>query len=219
MAQEQSLEAVADTPGAAWAVARHAAAGRDPWTVVPPEGIREVLAPLPVTALRLAPGTVAALNTLGLRRIGDLLPLPRAALAARFGDEVAQRLDEALGRQSEPISPNPAGAPHFARLAFPEPVARTDDIAAALDHLLRSLCAGLEGGHLGARRLVFSLYEPDGGVRLVMDVAPGFELKAWIKGFLPHVTVVRPNKLREEIALDLKVARADYPPPGEGEQG
>jgi len=58
--------------------------------------------------------------------------------------------------------------------------------------------------------------EPDGGVRLVMDVAPGFELKAWIKGFLPHVTVVRPDRLREEIALELRAARADYPPPSEG---
>ena len=30
--------------------------------------------------------------------------------------------------------------------------------------------------------------EPDGSVRLLrMSVAPGFELKSWIKGFLPHV--------------------------------
>ena len=28
---------------------------------------------------------------------------------------------------------------------------------------------------------------PDGSVRLTMEVAPGFELKSWIKGFLPHV--------------------------------
>ncbi len=54
--------------------------------------------------------------------------------------------------------------------------------------------------------------EPDGGVRLTMEVAPGFELRAWIKGFLPHVTVVRPASLREEIGRDLKAAASAFPP-------
>jgi predicted DNA-binding transcriptional regulator YafY len=48
--------------------------------------------------------------------------------------------------------------------------------------------------------------EPDGGVRLTMEVAPGFELRAWIKGFLPHVCVLRPAGLREEIARELAEA-------------
>ncbi|HXY39885.1 MAG TPA: transcriptional regulator [Vicinamibacteria bacterium] len=52
---------------------------------------------------------------------------------------------------------------------------------------------------------------PDGRVRLTMEVAPGFELKAWIKGFLPHVSVVRPPGLREEIARELAEARAGFP--------
>ena len=55
--------------------------------------------------------------------------------------------------------------------------------------------------------------EKDGSVRLVMEVAPGFELQSWIKGFLPHVTVVRPESLRKAIAQDLEAARADYEPP------
>jgi predicted DNA-binding transcriptional regulator YafY len=54
--------------------------------------------------------------------------------------------------------------------------------------------------------------EPDGSVRLVMDVALGFELKAWIKGFLPDVTVVRPAALREEIARELEASRTGFPP-------
>ncbi len=45
---------------------------------------------------------------------------------------------------------------------------------------------------------------PDGSVRLAMEVAPGWELKSWIKGFLPHVRVVRPASLRDEIARDLE---------------
>jgi len=54
---------------------------------------------------------------------------------------------------------------------------------------------------------------PDGGVRLTIDVAPSFDLKAWIKGFLPHVQVVRPASLRDEIAREIEGARAAFPPP------
>jgi predicted DNA-binding transcriptional regulator YafY len=48
---------------------------------------------------------------------------------------------------------------------------------------------------------------PDGSVTLKMSVAPGWELKAWIKGFLPHVRVVKPASLRDEIVRDIDRAR------------
>jgi predicted DNA-binding transcriptional regulator YafY len=53
---------------------------------------------------------------------------------------------------------------------------------------------------------------PRGSVILRMSVVPGFELKSWLKGFLPHVRIVRPAGLREEIARELALARADFPP-------
>ena len=56
--------------------------------------------------------------------------------------------------------------------------------------------------------------EPDGSVRLTMEVAPGFELKAWVKGFLPHVQVVRPAALRDEIARELARRPGPISPPG-----
>lgn len=156
--------AAADTPGAAWAICRYAPASA-PWLIVPPGEVRQALEPLPVAALRLPPESIAGLEALGLERIADLLLLPRAALAARFGDEIADRLDQALGRRPEPVSPDLPVAPHFAHIAFPEPVAQSDGIAAALERLVRCLCAGLERGRRGARRLVFTLYEPAGGIR------------------------------------------------------
>jgi len=45
-------------------------------------------------------------------------------------------------------------------------------------------------------------------------VAPSFDLKAWIKGFLPHVEVARPLSLREDIAQEIEAARPAFPPPG-----
>ena len=56
--------------------------------------------------------------------------------------------------------------------------------------------------------------EPDGGLRLVLRVAPSFDLKAWVKGFLPHVRVARPESLRDEIAREIEASRAVFPAPG-----
>jgi len=58
---------------------------------------------------------------------------------------------------------------------------------------------------------------PAGSVTLRMDVAPGWELKAWIKGFLPYVRVVRPAALRQEILRDLEQGREALA--AEGRQG
>ncbi|HSA80587.1 MAG TPA: hypothetical protein VLE23_07170, partial [Geminicoccaceae bacterium] len=63
--------AIADSPGAAWAAARYAAAERQ---IVPPDGAGAALAPLPVAALRLDPELGAMLERLGLARIESLYP-------------------------------------------------------------------------------------------------------------------------------------------------
>jgi protein ImuB len=153
--------ALADTAGAAWAVARYGDLSA-PWSIVAPGGARMALAPLAVAALGLDPETVAGLVALGLGRIGDLLPLPRAALARRFGEGLAGRLDAALGTLAEPLSPARPTPAHAARASFPEPLVRTEDLATALAHLLDRLCAGLERAGAGARRLDLALVEPNG---------------------------------------------------------
>jgi len=68
--------AMADTPGAAWAMAHFGASG----TIVPAGGARAALARLPVSALRLDPATVGGLARVGVRKIFDLRSMPRAPL-------------------------------------------------------------------------------------------------------------------------------------------
>ncbi len=152
--------AVADTPGAAWAVARFADTGAT--TVVPPQQTQSVLAPLPVTGLRLSPAVVEALGRVGLDRIADLAAVARAPLAARFGATALRRLDQALGRTDEAISPRRSVKAPRVRLAFAEPIGRMDDVAATLDRLLAELCARLEKTSKGARRLELVLYRVNG---------------------------------------------------------
>jgi proteasome accessory factor B len=46
----------------------------------------------------------------------------------------------------------------------------------------------------------------DGGVVLRLQVAPNFELRTWIKGYLPHVRVLAPASLREELRREIAAA-------------
>lgn len=46
----------------------------------------------------------------------------------------------------------------------------------------------------------------DGGVVLRLEVAPNFELRTWIKGYLPHVRVLAPSSLREELRREIAAA-------------
>src|SRR5215471_10444453 len=93
--------AIADTAGAAWALARF---HRDDVVILPSGREAEVLAPLPVAALRLSLDTCTTLRRLGFKRIGALIDKPRAPFAARFENELLTRLDQALGRAAEPLA-------------------------------------------------------------------------------------------------------------------
>jgi protein ImuB len=149
---------IADTPGAAWAAARHAGPGRE---IVPPGQARAALGPLPVAALRLEPELGAMLERLGLARIEQLQPLPRAGLTARFGEQLITRLEQAFGQVAEPISPRPPRPAHRAELAFAEPLLEIQALGRIADRLLAELCTGLELAGQGARRLTLAVYRVD----------------------------------------------------------
>ena len=154
--------ALADTAGAAWAVARFGARATQ---VIEPGAQRAAIARLPLAALRLPPAAVEGLERVGLRRVEALIPVARSPLTARFGPAVALRLDQALGLAPEPISPRPPIFPHRVRLSLPEPVATTEDVERATQRLLARLIERLEREHRGARRLCLAFYRVDGTVR------------------------------------------------------
>lgn len=154
--------AVADTPAAAWAWVRYGAVKNFPADgIVAPRGTRAVAAPLPVAALRSSDATVEALGRLGLHTIGDLLDLPRAPLARRFGPDLSRRLDRLLGREDEPISPLRPTPVWRTHLQFPEPIVHRDGIDIALDRLLARLCELLRAADQGARALTLTLTRVD----------------------------------------------------------
>ncbi|MXU64914.1 Y-family DNA polymerase [Oceanomicrobium pacificus] len=145
--------------------------------IVPPGHARAALGPLPVSALRLPPDTVAGLVRLGLRRIEDLAVMPRAALARRFGLELVRRLDQAMGAEPEPVSPARPEERFAVRLTLPDPIGLEDDLLAGLDRLLPPLCAKLRRAGCGARRVRFGLHRVDRSVEMleVGLARPSFE--------------------------------------------
>ena len=195
----EARAALADTPGAAWGLARY---GANRMIVLPGEA-REALAELPVAALRLGPAAVDGLTRLGLRRIGDLYALPRAPLAARFGGEVARRLDQALGREAEPVSPRRPVPRHRVRLSFPDPIGLRDDIAAALDRLLRALCEGLGQAGRGCRRLDLTCYRADGSLQAVAvgTAAPARDAAHLARLFAERLDAIDPGFGIESMVL------------------
>ena len=157
----EARAAIADTLGAAWAKSRF---GSSAALAIPPGATRQALADLPIEALRLDPETASLLVRLGLTRIGELYPLPRAALAARCGAGVTRRLDQALGLAAEPLSPLPPQPLRWSRRSFAEPIATPESIAAAVHELLQHLTRRLGEDGAGARRLDLALYRIDGRI-------------------------------------------------------
>jgi protein ImuB len=140
--------AVADAPGAAWAVARYGAGG-----VVPTGRTVDAVAALLIRALRITADKLSALHRLGIERVGQLAAMPRAPLVRRFGRDVALRLDQALGHAFEPIAPLIPKETPTASLAFAEPIGRLDDLTAVVLRLAKDLCRQLECRGEGVRRL------------------------------------------------------------------
>lgn len=153
---------LADTRGAAWALARHGQQGGNGHCSIAEAGqMLAALAPLPVAALRIEPQVALGLERLGLRYIRDLAGAARGPLTRRFGPGLLRRLDQALGQQPEQISPH-TDPPHYGvRMTLPEPIGLLADVMAGTDRLLHQLCSKLKTQEMGARVLCLTLRRVD----------------------------------------------------------
>ena len=150
--------AVADTLGSAWALAWY---GQRSPLVVPSGSEDEALAPLPLEALRLPPATADGLRELSVERVGDLARLERARVAARFGGDVLLRLDQALGRAFEPLTPlRPEEPPELERV-FDGPARQLEAVLSTIEALLHDLCATLGRAGLGVQELLLEVATSD----------------------------------------------------------
>lgn len=153
--------AIAPTPGAVWALARYSR------EMLASDDLVQSLAPLPVEALRLEETSAALLRRLGLKSIGQIIAAPRMSFAARAGERALLRLDQALGRAPEALTPRRPPPPVFALRRFLEPLFSVDTLLEATQTLCTDVIAKLDVRGAGARRLHLHLFGVDGRDRVI----------------------------------------------------
>jgi protein ImuB len=154
--------AIADTPGAAWAVARY---GNE--MVIERGKQREALVPLPPESLRIESENAERLHKLGLYQIGQFIDMPRSSLLRRFGAGFLLQLDRALGSEQEVLEPIITPLPYQERLPSLEPIVTAKGIEIALDTLMRALCLRLQREQKGIRHTIFKCYRVDGKIETI----------------------------------------------------
>ena len=150
--------AIADTVGAAWAVARY---GRNE-TIIESGKQAEALSSLPPAALRLDDIILQRMDKLGFRQIGQFVSIPRLNLRRRFGDALLMRLDQVLGILPEPLQPVQPAPVYLERLPCLEPIRTVTGIEIAIKRLLEALCERFIQEGKGMRTGILKGYRIDG---------------------------------------------------------
>jgi protein ImuB len=96
--------------------------------------------------------------------VGDVTHAPRAPLTRRFGPALLLRLDQALGREEEPVSPRRPIASLSAERRLIEPIGTGEQILAVTGQIAGSLKPSLEARGAGGRMFELVLFRVDGRV-------------------------------------------------------
>jgi len=135
-------------------------------------GDGETLEALPVGAIAPAPEALALLQRIGVRTLGELMRLPRAGLAPRFGQGLLDEIDRALGKVPEARRFFVPPERFSAQLELPAPVAQAESVLFAAQRLLRLLEDFLEARQAGVRDFTLSLLHRDAqATRIVVGFA------------------------------------------------
>ncbi|MFT3701335.1 MAG: DNA polymerase Y family protein [Agriterribacter sp.] len=205
--------AIADTPAAAWAVARF---GKDSLIIAKGQSLDALLA-LPPEALRLEAATVERLYKLGLRTVQQFIHMPAQTLRRRFGSACILRINQALGVEEEMLQPVVPIPDYQERLPCLELIATATGIAIALEKLLATMCARLQREQKGLKKLCFKGYRVDGKMEQV-DIAtnsPSHHAKHLFKLFEIKLPNIEPDLGIELFVLEASgiaehVAKQEY---------
>ena len=171
-----AIIAIADTLAASLALVMH---GQEAITILPQDHSPDVLDGLPVEALRLDHDTLVLLKRLGLKQIGNVRRIPRAALERRFRERgsksgkanahavaqsVQMRLDQLSGALAEPQTWLSEPPTFRVALQCPDFALEAEAVGIALDRLLPDLCESLSKAGRGGRHFILHAYRADGGV-------------------------------------------------------
>jgi protein ImuB len=184
---------LASTPMAARLVARCGL----PDAVLPAGDEAFALDACPVEALGLPPQTVLLLRRLGLKTLGQVKAVPRAALERRFRNgeaafSVRVTLDRLSGGMAEAVDALHPAEPLRFTLSLAEPMIDAAGVAFALDDLLVKAAHRLEQEGLGARGFTLTAFHADGGTAAftVRLSAPARDVPRIARLFAPRLAEI-----------------------------
>ncbi len=148
---------LAPTPGGALTLAAQGQAG----VIADRAALRSALAGLPVAALGLDRRAQADLAAMGVRRVADVLRLPRTGLAQRLGPDWVRQLRRLLGDEPDPWPPFVPPAGYAGTLELPAEVPDATALVFACRRLIEELCGWLLGCQSGVARLAWRLGHAD----------------------------------------------------------
>ena len=149
--------AIADNRSSAWGFA-HYGKGKNNITG---EALRDASKDLPVEALRMSYASTMLCQRLGLKKIGNLLDLPRASLTSRIGAQDLNRIDQFFGRAADAKPFSRHRERLIEEMQFFDPLATSAGVEAALGKLLEKLCQRLMSLQKGIRKASLRLERVD----------------------------------------------------------
>lgn len=196
--------ALAPTASAAWVLSGH----HDGLTVTTPAHLQRALCAVPLRRARLPNNAAIALDKMGLRDLGKLFSLPRAALAKRYGPELLTHLDRIRGQQVEVLPLYRPPDVFDARIEFNYEVSNSQVLLFPLRRLIGDLAAYLSGRDGGVQRFLVRLEHddhPDSEVDIGLltperNAGVLFDLA---KGRLEQITVPAPVRGMRLLAREL----------------
>jgi protein ImuB len=163
----KTFAAIASAPDTSRAMAQFGSGG-----IVAEGSEEQAVRLLPLAALGLGAEIENGLARAGLRSIGDVAARPRGPLVARFGPELAYRLDLVMGRRRSSITPRRTVGDIIVEKRFGEPIGYEEDIRACLRHLAGQAGELLQERGKGGRLFEAAFFRADGKVtRIPVETA------------------------------------------------
>jgi len=122
-------------------------------TIIETGRLTDALAPLALCHTDFSAAQQQALLGMGVACLGDVLRLPRAGLARRFGPELVLMLDRALGKMPDPRVAFVAPQRYAGNLVLPYSMDNTEALLFPLQRLLLELTGQLRAHGCGVRRV------------------------------------------------------------------
>ena len=125
------------------------------------ETLKNHLLRLSIEVLDYDETAIESLGRMGIHTLGDCLKLPRDGLARRFGQELLDEIDRALGRLPDPQKPFVAPEEFSSTIELPYPVPDMEPLLFGVKRAICELGGFLASRNAGVMRLAVQLKHED----------------------------------------------------------